>query len=272
MIKVIQVNFRRMARPSRFNAGQLSLRVGDYCVADRESGVDVGQVVANPIILDKAHVKEPLRRVIRKATPEDLVQYRENDESEKRAFKVCLEEIRAHDLPMKLSQVEFDFKGEKATVYFTADARVDFRSLVKSLASRLRIRIEMNQIGARDESKMMDGCGACGKKLCCSTWLPEFSPISIRMAKTQNLSLNPSRLSGLCGRLKCCLIYEFKEYEGVAKRLPKPGRRVKNCAGCSGCVVKQNLLEESFVIRTDDGRQVNATLDDYEESLARAPH
>ncbi|MFQ5692277.1 MAG: regulatory iron-sulfur-containing complex subunit RicT, partial [Nitrospinota bacterium] len=153
---------------------------------------------------------------------------------------------------------------------FTARERVDFRQLVRKLSQRLAMRVEMKQIGARDEARMMNGCGSCGRDLCISAWLPEFRLISIRMAKVQDLALNPSKLSGMCGKLKCCLSYEFKEYEGVAKRMPKSGKRVTDCAGCSGCVWKRNLLEETFIIRTDEGETVTATLEDYQESKRRA--
>jgi cell fate regulator YaaT (PSP1 superfamily) len=218
------------------------------------------------MILSSEWIKGKIPTVVRRATEEDIARYKELESEEMDARRVALEHIRAMGLPMKISQVEYHFEEDVAVFYFTAKERVDFRQLVRKLAGELGMRIEMKQVGARDEARMMNGCGSCGRDLCISSWLPEFRLISIRMAKVQDLALNPSKLSGVCGKLKCCLSYEFKEYEGVAKRMPKVGRRVSDCAGCSGCVSKRNLLEETFLIYAEDGQSVTATLEDYEKS------
>jgi cell fate regulator YaaT (PSP1 superfamily) len=265
-VRIVGLNFRRSKRATRYNAGALPLRLGDYCVVKTNHGIEVAQVGTNPMILPNEWVKGKVPTVVRRATEEDIDRYKELETEEMDARRVAVEHIRAMGLPMKISQVEYHFEEDVAVFYFTAKERVDFRQLVRKLAGELGMRIEMKQVGARDEARMMNGCGSCGRDLCISSWLPEFRLISIRMAKVQDLALNPSKLSGMCGKLKCCLSYEFKEYEGVAKRMPKVGKRVSNCAGCSGCVSKRNLLEGTFVIAAEDGQSVTATLEDYEES------
>ncbi|MBI2881208.1 MAG: stage 0 sporulation protein [Candidatus Tectomicrobia bacterium] len=267
---IVGLNFRRSKRAARYNAGELRLRLGDYCVVKTDHGVEVARVAANPMLLPAERVKGNPPRVLRRASEEDVARYRELEAEEERARRAAQEQIRALGLPMKVSQVECHFEENRAALYFTARERVDFRSLVRKLSDQLGMRIEMRQLGARDEARMMNGCGSCGRDLCISAWLPEFRLISIRMAKVQDLALNPSKLSGMCGKLKCCLSYEFKEYEGVARRMPKLGKRVSDCAGCSGCVAKRDLLEETLVIQADDGQRVTATLKEYEESRLRS--
>lgn len=269
-VRIVGLNFRRNKRGTRYRAGALPLRLGDYCVVKTDHGTEVARVATNPMILPGEKVKGKVPVILRRATEDDVARFEELESEEVRARRLAQGQIRAMGLPMKVSQVEYRFEEDCATFYFTAKERVDFRQLVRKLSGELGMRVEMRQIGARDEARMMNGCGSCGRDLCISSWLPEFRLISIRMAKVQDLALNPSKLSGTCGKLKCCLSYEFKEYEGVAKRMPKVGKRVKDCAGCSGCVVKRNLLEETFVIQTEDGQKVNATLEDFAESRRRA--
>lgn len=238
-------------------------------MVDTERGTEVARVATNPMILPDEQVKGKLPALLRRATEEEIARYKELEAEEMRARRLALQHIRALGLPMKISQVEYHFEEDRATFYFTARERMDFRQLVRRLSDELGMRVEMRQIGARDESRMMNGCGSCGRDLCISNWLPEFRLISIRMAKVQDLALNPSKLSGICGKLKCSLSYEFKDYEGVAKRMPKVGKRLQGCAGCSGCVTNRNLLEQTFTIQSDDGQKVTATLEDYERSLHR---
>lgn len=265
-VRVVGLNFRRNNRVTRYNACGIPLRLGDHCIVETDHGIEVGRVATNPMILPPEHVRGKLPKILRRATDKDIARFNELEEEEMEARRMAQRFIRSMGLTMKIFQVEYHFEEDLATFYFTARERVDFRQLVRKLSSELGMRVEMRQIGARDEARMLNGCGSCGRDLCISGWLPEFRLISIRMAKVQDLALNPSKLSGMCGKLKCCLSYEFKEYEGVAKRMPKVGKRVAGCAGCSGCVTKRNTLEETFVIQTEDGQRVTATLQDYEES------
>ena len=269
-VRVVGLNFRRQKQGTRYDAGDLSLRLGDYCVVDTDHGTEVARVAVNPMILPRDRIKGNLPKILRQATEKDIGRFQELEAEEVRARRTALKWIRGMRLPMKIFQVEYHFEEDFATFYFTAKERVDFRQLVRELSGELGMRVEMRQIGARDEARLMNGCGSCGRDLCISSWLPEFRLISIRMAKLQDLALNPSKLSGMCGKLKCCLSYEFREYEGVAKKMPKIGKRLSGCAGCSGCVVKRNILEETFVIRTEEGDKVTATLDDYQESRRQA--
>jgi len=199
-------------------------------------------------------IVSPLKKVIRIATPEDHQKVQENQRKEAEAFEICLKKIENHSLPMKLVDVEYTFDNNKIIFYFTADGRVDFRELVKDLASVFRTRIELRQIGVRDEAKMLGGLGPCGRPLCCTQFLGEFQPVSIKMAKEQNLSLNPAKISGLCGRLMCCLKYEQEFYEEIRKRMPKVNKEVLTPAG-KGIVLDTNYLRETVKVKItqDDG-------------------
>lgn len=208
MPSVVGVRFKRAGKVYYFDPAQIDLQKGDQVIVETARGLEYGEVVSPIREVQAEEVVAPLKAVVRKATPEDAIQLAENKGKEEEAFKVAAERIAAHGLQMKLIDVEHTFDGSKIIFYFTADGRVDFRELVKDLASIFRTRIELRQIGVRDEAKMLGGLGTCGRALCCSTFLGDFAPVSIKMAKEQNLSLNPGKISGLCGRLMCCLRYE----------------------------------------------------------------
>jgi len=224
MIKVIDIRFKRACKFYEFECGGLlDLLPGDSVIVEVEKGLGMGTVVSVP--RDGAEEKRPrpLKKVIRKATPADLERLAFNSEREEESLKVCAEKIKFYGLPMKLVRAEYLFDSSKAIFYFTSDTRVDFRRLVKDLASSFHTRIEMRQIGVRDEAKMLGGIGPCGRELCCSSFLPDFTPVTIKMAKQQNLALNPSKISGVCGRLMCCLSYEHRGY-GASDKGRRPGR------------------------------------------------
>ncbi len=211
-------------------------------------GIEYGEVVVAPKQVSEEDIVSPLKKVIRKATEEDEQKVKENKQKEKEAFEICLREIAKHNLPMKLIDVEYTFDNNKVIFYFTADGRVDFRELVKDLAAIFRTRIELRQIGVRDEAKMIGGLGCCGRGLCCCTFLGDFEPVSIRMAKEQNLSLNPAKISGVCGRLMCCLNFEQEFYEEVSRRAPKVNKEVLTPDG-TGTVVEINALFEKVKVK-----------------------
>ncbi len=240
-----------------YSWNNIRLKVGEPCIVENENGRHFGTAArARRPAFPSSCCKKSLRKIARKATPKDI----ENAESltvkEKKAMAFCRESILERDLPMSLSKVQYAFDGKKATFFFTADGRVDFRELVKDLVNHLRIKIEMRQIGVRDEARMLGGCGPCGVELCCSTFLNDFAPISIRMAKDQNLSLNPTKISGVCGRLMCCLGYEHKNYKELQKKSPKLGKSVVTPDGLIGRVCQINLLQENAtVVFEDDSKE-----------------
>ncbi|MEW8995401.1 stage 0 sporulation family protein [Clostridium sp.] len=250
MITVIGVRFKKAGKIYYFNPGDLDIKKGDFVVVETARGIEFGECVVGMKELREGEIVAPLKNVIRKALEEDINANRTNKEKEEEAFNVCLEKIKAHDLTMKLIDVEYTFDNNKVIFYFTADGRVDFRELVKDLASIFRTRIELRQIGVRDEAKMTGGLGPCGRSLCCSTFLGEFAPVSIKMAKEQNLSLNPTKISGICGRLMCCLNYEQETYEGIRKRLPKVGSIVDTCYG-KGEVVSNSVVKEAVKVKVN---------------------
>lgn len=250
MITVIGVRFKKAGKIYYFNPGDLDIKKGDFVVVETARGIEFGECVVGMKELREGEIVAPLKNVIRKALEEDINANKTNKEKEEEAFKICLEKIKAHDLTMKLIDVEYTFDNNKVIFYFTADGRVDFRELVKDLASIFRTRIELRQIGVRDEAKMTGGLGPCGRSLCCSTFLGEFAPVSIKMAKEQNLSLNPTKISGICGRLMCCLNYEQETYEGIRKRLPKIGSIVDTCYG-KGEVVSNSVVKEAVKVKVN---------------------
>lgn len=213
MEKVVGVRFKKAGKIYYFSPEELDLTVGDGVVVETARGIEYGLVVVAPKMVPEEKVVSPLKSVLRKATEEDTCVYQENKEKEKEAFKLCQQKIQEHELPMKLVDVEYTFDVSKIIFYFTAEGRVDFRNLVKDLAAVFRTRIELRQIGVRDEAKMLGGLASCGRILCCHSILGDFQPVSIRMAKQQHLSLNPTKISGICGRLMCCLKYESDDYE-----------------------------------------------------------
>lgn len=243
MVKVIGVRFKSAGKIYYFDPGEFEFENNDHAIVETVRGVEYGQVVISPREVDEKDIVKPLKQVIRKATRKDQKKEEENKQKEKEAFDICLQKIQKHNMEMKLIDVEYTFDNNKIIFYFTADNRVDFRELVKDLASVFRTRIELRQIGVRDESKMVGGLGPCGRVACCCSHLGEFQPVSIKMAKEQSLSLSPTKISGLCGRLMCCLNYEQEQYETVRKKMPKVGSEVKTPDGM-GTVMENNVLSE----------------------------
>ena len=250
MIEVIGVRFKNVGKIYYFDPDGESYREGDHAIVETVRGVEYGEVaVANKMVQDNT-VVQPLKKVIRRATAQDAKQVEENVQKEKDAFSICEERIKKHKLLMNLIDVEYTFDRNKILFYFTADGRIDFRELVKDLASVFKTRIELRQIGVRDEAKILGGMGICGRPLCCATFLGEFEPVSIKMAKEQSLSLNPTKISGTCGRLMCCLKYEQEAYEDLLRRTPKVDAIVKTPEG-KGVVVSVNLLKGIIKVKLD---------------------
>ena len=244
MTRVIGVRFRPAGKVYFFAPGRYDIKTGDKVIVETARGVEFGWVVAGTKEVPDEKITQPLKSVIRIATKDDLLKEEKNREKEKEAFRICLEKIRKHGLEMKLIDAEYTFDNNKVLFYFTADGRIDFRELVKDLASVFRTRIELRQIGVRDETKIRGGIGICGRPLCCHTYLTEFAPVSIKMAKEQNLSLNPSKISGVCGRLMCCLTNEQETYEELNSRLPGNGDHVTTPDGLKGDVQSVNVLRQ----------------------------
>lgn len=252
MAVIIGVRFKNTGKVYYFDPGQNQLEKGSLVVVETARGIECGEVVIpNKEVADSTIVK-PLKPVLRPATPEDKRRAKENAEKEQRAMRVCQEKIAAHKLDMKLVDVEYTFDNSKILFYFTADGRVDFRDLVKDLASVFRTRIELRQIGVRDEAKMLGGLGPCGRPICCGSFLGDFQPVSIKMAKEQNLSLNPTKISGVCGRLMCCLKFEEDHYEATRKKMPKLGKEAETPEGV-GTVTDLNILKETVTVRLTKG-------------------
>jgi cell fate regulator YaaT (PSP1 superfamily) len=244
MTKVIGVRFRQAGKIYFFSPGKLHIKQGEKVIVETARGVEFGHVVAGTKEVPDEEITQPLKAVLRIATEEDKRNEEKNREKEKEAFKVCSEKIREHNLDMKLINAEYTFDNNKVLFYFTADGRIDFRELVKDLASVFRTRIELRQIGVRDETKIRGGIGVCGRPLCCHTYLSEFAPVSIKMAKEQNLSLNPTKISGVCGRLMCCLTNEEETYEELNSRLPAIGDVVTTSEGLKGEVQSVSVLRQ----------------------------
>ena len=244
MITVIGVRFRRAGKVYYFSPGKLEVKAGQHVIVETARGTEYGHVVMGNREVDDSKVIQPLKSVLRMATPEDEATEKANRQKEKEAFRICLEKIRKHELQMKLIDAEYTFDNNKVLFYFTADGRIDFRELVKDLASVFKTRIELRQIGVRDETKIMGGVGICGRALCCHSYLSEFIPVSIKMAKEQNLALNPSKISGVCGRLMCCLKNEEETYEVLNSKLPGIGDYVTTDDGLKGEVHSVSVLRQ----------------------------
>lgn len=254
MTNVIGVRFRTAGKIYFFSPGKLRIKRGQEIIVETARGVEFGTVITGPKDVDDSQITQPLKSVIRIATEDDRRTEAKNREKEKEAFGICLEKIHKHKLEMKLINAEYTFDNNKVLFYFTADGRIDFRELVKDLAAVFRTRIELRQIGVRDETKIRGGIGVCGRELCCHTYLSEFAPVSIKMAKEQNLSLNPSKISGVCGRLMCCLTNEQETYEELNSRLPAHGDNVTTVEGLKGSVQNVNVLRQTVkvVVKLDD--------------------
>ena len=250
MTEVIGVRFKDVGKVYYFDPDQNQLKKGERVIVETVRGVECGEVAMENRLVEDSEVVQPLKKLIRVATKADLTRLEDNRRKEKEAFRICEQKIRNHKLEMKLVEVEYTFDNNKILFYFTADGRVDFRELVKDLAGVFRTRIELRQIGVRDESKMLGGLGICGRPFCCSSFLGEFQPVSIKMAKEQGLSLNPVKISGTCGRLMCCLKYEQNSYEYLLSKTPKVGALVETEEG-RGVVTEMNLLTGELKIQLD---------------------
>ncbi len=256
MAKIVSVCFKNSKKKYNFDPGELDLKVGDRVIVATDKGLTCGTLSGGIQQVSSDYLKKPLKKVMRAVTEEDLDTLRENYHLEQKARKVCFDRIAARHLQMKLVEVEYLFDRSKVIFYFTADGRIDFRELVKDLASQLRVRIEMRQIGVRDEARMLGGVGPCGKEFCCRSYLQDFEPVSIKMAKHQNLSLNPAKISGVCGRLLCCLGYENTFYQGFKKGLPKPGKTIMT-AGGPVKVRSHNALKGSITVMAQEGKKID---------------
>jgi cell fate regulator YaaT (PSP1 superfamily) len=260
MTRVVGVKLHD-AKIHEFDSSNEELHVGDRVLVETEKGRFLGEVAVEPRAREEDANTKNLRPVLRKATDEDMQQEKKNSEVQREAFDFCLQRIRVREISMKLVQVEFSFDRSKAIFYFTSEKRVDFRELVKDLASQYHTRIEMRQIGVRDEAKMVGGTGSCGLELCCCRFLNNFDLVSVRMAKEQNLALNPEKISGLCGRLMCCLAYEHKIYSQLRKNLPKVGKRIKTKFG-EGKVIRQNVLSQTVTVQLENGTEMTLEASD----------
>ena len=254
MIKVVGVRFKKAGKIYYFDSTDLKIEKGNYVVVETARGIEFGECVIGIKEVREEDIVAPLKSVIRIASQEDIDKHFDNKAKEEAAFNICFNKIQEHKLTMKLIDVEYTFDNNKVIFYFTADGRVDFRELVKDLATIFKTRIELRQIGVRDEAKMLGGLGPCGRPMCCSTFLGDFASVSIKMAKEQNLSLNPTKISGICGRLMCCLNYEQSTYEDIRKRMPKVGSIVKTSEG-TGEVFSNNTVKESVKVKLRKGEE-----------------
>jgi len=248
MEKVIGVRFKRVGKVYYFLPGKIEFKEGDHAIVETARGMEYGEVVVAAKEVEDKDIVAPLKQVVRRATSKDDKKVEENKRREKEALETCEQKIKNHGLDMKLVDVEFTFDNSKIVFYFTAEGRIDFRDLVKDLAGVFKTRIELRQIGVRDEAKMLGGLGPCGRACCCSSFLGDFSPVSIKMAKEQNLSLSPTKISGLCGRLMCCLNYEHVHYSETRRRMPKLGGTVKTPDG-EGVVIENNAITEKVRVK-----------------------
>ena len=265
MTDVVGVKFKDVGKMYYFSPGDNQVVMGDNVIVETARGLEFGTICRERTSVDESELVAPLKSIIRKATDADRKKHADNLAKKDNALRLCQEKIDAHGLEMKLIDVEYTFDNSKVVFYFTADGRVDFRELVKDLASVFRMRIELRQIGVRDEAKMIGGVGSCGRGLCCSTWLRDFEPVSIKMAKVQNLSLNPTKISGICGRLMCCLKYENDIYNELKKGMPNVGERVRTPDGI-GVVTDINILEN--LVRTRLVLEEASKENDNEEKLS----
>ncbi|MFC1534638.1 stage 0 sporulation family protein [Thermodesulfobacteriota bacterium] len=264
MNKIVGIRLSKNGKVYDFNSGHFVLKKGDKVVVNTEQGKAFGVVCVEPKTPDDKLSERPLKNVHRMATKKDISKYEKKCELEKEVYAFCYEKIKEKSLPMCLVAAERLFNGNKIMIYFSAEGRVDFRELVKDMVQKFHTRIEMRQIGVRHQAKMVGGLGSCGRQLCCSSFLSNFEPVSIKMAKKQNLSLNPSKISGMCGRLMCCLTYEYEYYNNARKNIPKVGKKVNTSKG-KGKVIRQNLLNESLTILLDSKEEIEVPYNDIIE-------
>jgi len=255
MREAVQVRLRESGNILYYESHGLKPKIGDHVIVEVERGQDYGEVIGEPEMILEADLGKPLKKIVRIATKDDMHKVNENKKRIKNAFQTCARKIQERRLDMKLIDAEYSFDRTKLIFYFTSEGRVDFRDLVKDLASIFKARIELRQIGVRDEARMLGGFGHCGRSLCCASFLKGFEPVTIKMAKEQNLSLNPSKISGCCGRLMCCLGYEYENYRKYLKGLPKEGEKIKTKQG-KGRVISVNALKRKVVVQLEEGRQI----------------
>jgi cell fate regulator YaaT (PSP1 superfamily) len=268
--KIVAVSLQFAGHLYNYLAGGLALKRGDRVLVEGDAGTRLGTIEIEPHEPAQTLDLSAMRPVVRLARDSDLRVEEDTLTREHNALRMCVMRIRERDLPMKLVTVDYTYDARKAVFYFTAENRVDFRDLVRDLANTLRVRVEMKQIGARDESKVTGGLGPCGRELCCSSWLRDFEAITVKMAREQGLALNPSRLAGMCGRLKCCLRYEYSTYLELRRGLPNVGKRVQSVKG-DGKVLRQNILKQTVLIQRDeDGGVVEAALQDLVDARPQA--
>ena len=261
---VILVRLRDSGQVHPYNPGNLNVKDGDYVIVDHDRGMDYGQIVSPKENMEVENVpKEQLKKIVRLAGEADLKQIQDNRIKAKEAFNTCFKKIDEHKLDMKLVQAEYSFDRTKIIFYFTANGRIDFRELVKDLAKIFKARIELRQIGVRDEARLFGGFGPCGRELCCARFLKDFEPVTIKMAKEEGLPLNPPKISGLCGRLMCCLSFEYETYKLLSKGLPKEGERVHTAQG-KGKVISINVFKRSAIVELEDGAQVEVSYKEKE--------
>jgi len=270
MVTVVGVSFKLAGKIYYFDPAGFEVKQGDPVIVETVRGIEFGKVMIGPREVSEDKVTSPLKKVIRIATLEDHAQLKENEDKSKKAFDVCLQKIKQHQLEMKLVDVEYTFDRSKIIFYFTADGRIDFRELVKDLAAVFKTRIELRQIGVRDEAKMLGGLGPCGRPLCCATFLGEFEPVSIKMAKEQNLSLNPVKISGICSRLMCCLKYESSSYRDAKSDLPLVGGKVR-IDGAEGTILETYPVKESVLVELEGGVKKEVLLAEIEEIILDTP-
>jgi len=256
MIKVVEVKQREEGKVIHYAIGELKVSAGDYVIVESDRGLDYGEILSGEeLVLEKNIPQKALKKIIRIATTQDVDKINRNRQKAKEAIKTCNRKILEHKLDMKLIDAELSFDCTKMIFYFSAEERVDFRELVKDLAKIFRARIELKQVGVRDEAKMFGGLGQCGRELCCARFLKDFEPVTIKMAKDQNLPLNPTKISGVCGRLMCCLSYEHKCYKELARGLPRISQKVKTKDG-AGKIIDVNYLKRMATVELEDGRQI----------------
>lgn len=271
MVEVIGVRFRTAGKIYFFNPKEFQVKSGDHVIVETARGIEFGSVVSERRQVKEKCIGDELKPVLRIATKEDEERAAKNREKEKEAYKICLDKIKEHELDMKLVSTEYTFDNNKVLFYFTADGRIDFRELVKDLASVFKTRIELRQIGVRDETKIKGGIGICGRSLCCNTFLSEFVPVSIKMAKEQNLSLNPTKISGVCGRLMCCLKNEQDTYEYLNSKLPNVGDEVKTSTGVKGIVQEVSVLRQRVKLLVTDEKGEKELIDYKVDDLVFRP-
>ncbi len=271
-MEIVEVQFKAQRKEFFKNARDLYLKTGNYCIVQADRGEDMG-VIISLAQADASEIDADMKEVLRHATDKDAGHLDEIRELEEEAIETCQQKVIEHSLPMKLVDVEYQFDGNKITFYFTSDGRIDFRELVKDLAGVFRTRIDLRQIGVRDEARRFDGMGMCGRRLCCATFLKDFEPVTLKMAKDQNLPLTPSKISGACGRLMCCLAYELDHYKKLSKDVPKVGSKV-TCFGGEHRIEKIDFITPAVVLSDAEGNQIQILMQDFREELDKGmrPH